>query len=422
MNIARAFNTAFSKRMSVADLDHIMDMMVGGGPQTWSGNRVDENSSLANPTVWACVRVISEAYAQCPMHVFRRKGEGDKEQARGHYLYSVLHDQANPYLTAFNWREIMIAHLLTWGNHYSLIEWDQAQRVKALYPLRPDRLKVKRESPTSPKTFTYRQNSGVWEPLPAEFVFHVPGLGYDGIVGYSPVGVQRQTIGASNAVHEFGARLFGNGVKASGFLEHPQSLTKEAGERLISSFTEKYAGLTNAHRIILLENGLKFTSNSINPDDAQFLETKKFSRSEIAGMFRVPPHMIGDLEKATFSNIEQQALEFVQFCLVPWMARIEAEIEAQLLTPQGRAGYFVESDANGLMRGDAKSRAEYYQLGINAGWLKPNEARRKENLNAEPAGDVYMRPMNTSFVGPDGQFTQVAPQPAKIAAPEAKAA
>lgn len=417
MNIVRAFNQAFSKRMSVADLDRVMDMMVGGGPQTWSGNRVDENSSLANPTVWACVRVISEAFASMPAHVFRRTADGGKELARNHYLYPLVHDQVNEELPAFNYRELAMAHLLTWGNHYSLIEWDNAQRVKALYPLPPDRIKVERETVTSRKTFKYRQNNGKWEPIAAEYMFHVAGLGYDGIAGYSPVGVQRQALGASNAVAEFGARLFGNGVRSSGFLKIAGSLTKEAGDRLASSFAEKYAGLANAHKAILLEGGLEFVPNSINPDDAQFLETKKFSRSEIAGMFRVPPHMVGDLEKATFSNIEQQALEFVTFTLVPWMARWEAAMEAQLMTPQARSTLFVELDANGLMRGDAKSRGEFYQLGINAGWLKPNEARQKENLNTEPAGDVYMRPMNTTFVTPDGKPTQVAPVPDKPALP-----
>ena len=413
MNIARAFNSAFSKRMSVADLDRIMDLAVGGGPETWSGNKVDENSSLTNPAVWACVRVISEAFASMPRHIFRRKPDGGKEIARDHYLYSVIHDQANPELTAFNYWEIVIAHLCTWGNSYSLIEWDGAQRVKALYPLPPDRVKVSRVNVNSPKTFQYRQNNGQWAPVASEFVFHIPGLGYDGVLGYSPVGVQRQTIGASNAVAEFGARFFGNGVRSSGFLEHPGVLTKEGGERLSKSFIDNYAGLTNAHRVILLEGGLTFKSNSVPPEDAQFLETKKFSRSEIASIFRVPPHLIGDLEKATFSNIEQQSLEFVTFTLVPWMTRIEAAIEAELMTPQGRAAYFVEIDANGLMRGDAASRSTFYQLGINAGWMKPNEARQKENLNTEPAGEVYFRPLNTSFVAPDGTPAQVIPETAK---------
>lgn len=423
MNISRAFNQAFSKRMSVADLDRIMDMMIGGGPDTWSGNKVDENSSLTNPTVWACVRVISEAYASMPQHVYKRTADGGKEIARNHYLYSVLHDQANDELTAFNYRELTMVHKLTWGNAYSLIEWDQAQRVKALYPLPPDRVKVKRETVTSPKSYAYRQNNGTWAPIASEYMFHEPAMGYDGIVGYSPIGVQRQMIGASNAVAEFGARFFGNGVRSSGFLEHPGTLTKEGGERLKASFTEKYSGLTNAHKVILLEGGLKFKPNSINPDDAQFLETKKHSRSEIAGMFRVPAHMVGDLEKATFSNIEQQSLEFVTFTLVPWMARYEAAAESRLLTPQGRTQYFIEIDANGLMRGDSASRSAFYQLGINAGWLKPNEARSKENLNTEPAGDVYFRPMNTSFVGPDGKPTQVLlpPAPTTPAKPEDKA-
>lgn len=422
MNIVRAFNTAFQKRMSVADLDRIMDMMVGGGPQTWSGNKVDENSSLTNPTVWTCVRVISEAYASMPQHVYRRTAGGGKEIARNHYLYPVLHDQANPELTAFNYRELAQAHLCTWGNHYSLIEWDQAQRVKALYPLPPDRIKVKRENATSRRTYAYRQNNGTWAPVAEEFVFHVPGLGYDGIQGYSPIAMQRQTIGAANAVAEFGARFFGNGVRSSGFLKLPTTLTKEAGERLIASFSEKYSGLTNAHRTILLEGGLDFVPNSVPPEDAQFLETKKHSRSEIAGMFRVPPHMVGDLDKATFSNIEQQALEFVTFTMVPWLARWEAAIESALLTAQGRAAYFVESDANGLMRGDAASRAAFYGLGINAGWLKPNEARMKENLNTEAAGDVYFRPLNTSFVGPDGKPTQKVIEPPKLTAKEPVAA
>lgn len=417
MSISTAFNRAFSKRMSVADLDRVMDMMIGGGPETWSGNKVDEGSALGNPTVWACTRVISEAYASMPMHMYRRMADGGKEIARSHYLYPVLHDQANPELTAFNYRELAQAHLCIWGNHYSLIEWDQAQRVKALWPLPPDRVRVKRETVTAQRTYEYRQNNGQWEPISREYMFHVPGLGYDGVRGYSPVAMQRQTLAAGNAVMEFGARFFGNGVRSSGFLEHPTTLTKESSERLVKSFQEKYAGLSNSHRVILLEGGLKFTPNSINPEDAQFLETRKYSRSEIAGMFRVPAHMVGDLEKATFSNIEQQSLEFVTFTLVPWMARWEAAIESELLTTQGRAQYFVEIDANGLMRGDAASRSTFYQMGINAGWMKPNEARQKENLNTEPAGEVYFRPLNTSFVTPDGMQAQTIAAPSKELAP-----
>jgi HK97 family phage portal protein len=417
VNISRAFNRAFAKRMSVADLDRIMDMMVGGGPETWS-----ENSSLQNPTVWACVRVISEAFASMPTHVYRRTKDGGKELARDHYLYPLVHDQANPELTAFNYWELAQAHLCTWGNHYSLIDFDQADRVKALWPLPPDRVKVTRERVNEPRQYTYRQNDGRWVPVDGQFIFHVPGLGYDGRIGYSPIGMHRQTIGAANAVQEFGARLFSNGVRASGFLEHPSTLTKEAGERLVKSFTEQYTGLKNANKAILLEGGLTFKPSSINPDDAQFLETRKLSRSEIAGCFRVPAHMVGDLEKATFSNIEQQSLEFVTFTLVPWMSRWEAQIRARLLSPQQRQKYFVEIDANGLMRGDAESRAKFYQLGINSGWLKPNEARRKENFNEDPAGDVYFRPLNTGMVSPNGTPIPLLPGAKADPEPAAKGA
>lgn len=414
MNIARAFNTAFQKRMSVADLDRIMDMMAGGGPPTWSGNRVDENSSLANPTVWSCTRVISEAYASMPTHVYKRLSDGDREIATGHYLYSLLHDQMNPELTAFNWRELAVGHLCTWGNHYSLIEWDMAARAKWMYPLPPDRVKVKRKSVNAPREYFYRQNDGVWLPVASEFILHVPGFGYDGIVGYSPIGVQRQTIGADNAVAEFGARFFGNGVKSSGFLELPGTLTKEGGERLKSEFIKKHAGLTNAHSVILLEGGLKFVPSSINPEDAQFLETKKYGRSQICGMYRVPGWMIGDTEPVSDNNIENTTIGFVTFTMVPYMGRFEAAIEAKLLTPQGRASYFVESDANGLMRGDSASRMAFYKGMVEGGMMKPNEARKKENWKTEPAGEVYFRPLNTAFVSPDGKFTQQAgPKPVK---------
>lgn len=412
MNISKAFNQAFSKRMSVADLDHVMDMMMGGGgPQTWSGNHVSENSALKNPTVFSCVRVISEAFASMPCHMYRRMSDGDKQLARQHYLYPVLHDKANPYLPAFNFREIGQSHLCTWGNHYSLIEWDNADRVKALYPLPPDRVKVTRESVTGPRQYQYRQNNGAWLPVGAEYMFHVSGLGYDGIAGYSPIGLMRQAIGAADAVNEFGARLFGNGVRNSGFLEHPGALQPAQAERLSKSFREQYTGLSNAHRVILLEGGLKFTPSSMPPDDAQFLETKKFSRAEICGIFRVPPHLIADLERSTNNNIEHQSLEFVTFTLVPWMTRWESAIETQLLSDTGRAGYFVEIDANGLMRGDAASRAAFYKSAINDGWMTPNEARVKENMNTEAAGDVFMRPLNTSYVGKDGQPVLITEKP-----------
>lgn len=410
--------TGIEKRLSIADIDNILDWGWSGLP-TWSGSRISEQNSLELPAVWSCVKVISEFLASMPMYMYRRLDENSKEIARDHYLFSVLADQPNPNMGAFEFFELGTAHLGTWGNFYSIIEWDKAQRVKALYPLDPSRMDTSRPGGVNqPNLYKYKLQNGTHQELRTRDVFHVRGLGYDGIKGYTPIGMMRQSLGLTSATQEFGAKLFGQGTRPSGLLETPQKLSQPEKENLQESFGKKYAGLDGAHRVILLEQGVTFRPVSVNPDDAQFLETRKFQRSEIAAMYRVPLHMIGDLDRATFSNIEQQSIDFISYTMMPWLVRWEQAVSRQLLSDAGRLSYFPKFNIRAQMRGDSAARAAYYKEALSWGWLELNEVREEEDRNPYPdkKGSISYRPLNMQVVDAKGKVI-AAPVPAGGAKP-----
>ena len=320
---------------------------------------VSPSTALQVTAVFACVRILAETVAGLPLHVYRRLENGGKARAPDHYLYSLLHYLPNPEMTSFEFREVMMGHVCTWGNAYAEIEFDRAGRVRALWPLRPDRMTVKRVNGRLQYIYKLSKpdSQGRTEiTLRDEQVFHVHGLGSDGIVGYSPIHLARQAVGLALAAEEFGARFFGNDARPGVVLEHPGQLGDEAHKRLRESWESRHGGLDKSHRVAILEEGLKVHEIGLPPEDAQFLQTRKFQVSEIARMFRIPPHMIADLERATFSNIEHQSLEFVIHTIRPWLVRWEQEIYRSLLTPQERKTYFAEFLVDGLLRGDIKSR------------------------------------------------------------------
>ncbi len=375
-----------------------------------TGISVTEESALTIVAYWACVRLLSETFASLPCILYRRLARG-KERATDRSLYRILHDQPNPEMNAFTFWELMKSHIVTWGDAFAQIIWEDNTTVRALYPMLPDRTDVRRDTETRQVVYDYYPNDGRPKvTLPAYRVLHVPGLGYDGLRGYSPVSMARQALGLAKATEQCGAKLFANGILATGVLTYPHSLSDISRKNLKKSFKDEVASVENAGDPMILEEGMKWQQLTIPPDDAQFLETRKFQRGEIASFFHVPPHMIGDLERATFSNIEHQSLEFVIYTMRPWLVRFEKAINTKLLNPGEQQDYFVEFLIDGLLRGDLESRYRAYAIGRNWGWLSANDVCELENRNPiGPEGDVYMAPANML---PADQFEAQVPKPA----------
>lgn len=368
-----------------------------------TGISVTESSALRATAVWACVRLLSETVASLPLFVYRRVSPRGKERAVNHPLYSLLHDTPNPEMTSYTFREMLQAHLLTWGNCYAEIEYGNdgygTGYPKALWPLLPGQMQVERVKGQIIYLYTLPDGRGI--TIPNYRVLHIPGLGYNGLVGYSPIRMAKEAIGLSLATEEFGARFFGNGSTFGGFLEHPNKMSKEAQDRFLKAMEEKHQGLSQAHRLAILEEGMKYHSSGIPPEDAQFLETRQFQVSEIARFFHIPPHMIGDLTKATFSNIEHQTIEYAVYTVRPWLVRWEQGLDKKLLSDTERKQLFIEHLIDGLLRGDSQSRAAFYKDMFMMGSMSPDDIREKENMNPLPdgMGESYFIPLNMMPLG-----------------------
>ena len=362
-----------------------------------AGKSVNERSAMQMTAVYACVRILSEAIAGLPLHMYRYKDEGGKEKALDHNLYQLLHDEPNPEMTSFVFRETLMTHLLLWGNAYAQIIRNGKGEVIALYPLMPNRMTVNRDS-NGMLYYQYQKSNddaptmeGSSVILSPSEVLHVPGLGFDGLVGYSPIAMAKNAIGLSIAAEEYGAKFYANGAAPSGVLEHPGVLKDPAKVR--DSWNAAFGGSSNSHKVAVLEEGLKYTPISISPNEAQFLETRKFQIDEIARIFRVPPHMVGDLEKSSFSNIEQQSLEFVKYTLDPWVVRWEQSLSRALLSEDEKKTYFFKFNVDGLLRGSYHERMQGYSIGIQNGFMCPNDVRELENLDMIPdelGGNKFM--------------------------------
>ena len=370
---------------------------------TASGKYVTERSAMQMTAVYCCVRILSEAVASLPLQFYRYTDDGGKEKAVDHPLYFLLHDEPNPEMTSFIFRETLMTHLLLWGNAYSQIIRNGKGEVVALYPLMPDRMKVDRdEHGRLYYEYTVYDSDDVdgrkgtdkvgrTVRLQPHDVLHIPGLGFDGLVGYSPIAMAKNAIGLAIATEEYGSKFFANGAAPSGVLEHPGTIKDPSKVR--ESWQATFGGSGNSNKIAVLEEGMKYTPISISPEQAQFLETRKFQNDEIARIFRVPPHMIGDLEKSSFNNIEQQSLEFVKYTLDPWVSRWEQAMVRALLTPDEKKKYFFKFNVDGLLRGDYQSRMNGYATARQNGWMSTNDIRELENLDRIPeedGGDLYL--------------------------------
>ena len=380
---------------------------------TTSGKRVNEMSAMQMTAVYSCVRILAEAMAGLPLHLYRYTDNGSKEKAIEHPLYWLLHDEPNPEMTSFIFRETLMTHLLLWGNAYAQIVRNGKGEVLGLYPLMPNKMSVDRDA-DGRLWYTYTRSTdeaptmkGSTVKLHPYDVLHIPGLGFDGLVGYSPIAMAKNAIGMGIACEEYGARFFANGAAPGGVLEHPG--TVKDPQKIRDSWNSVYRGTGNAHKVAVLEEGMKYTPIGISPEHAQFLETRKFQINEIARIFRVPPHMVGDLEKSSFSNIEQQSLEFVKYTLEPWVIRWEQSIMRALLSTQEKEMYFVKFNLEGLLRGDYQSRMNGYAIARQNGWMSANDIRELENLDrisAEDGGDLYLINGNMLPLASAGAFAK----------------
>ena len=383
-----------------------------------SGKVVTERSAMQMTAVYACVRILSEAIAGLPLHLYKYTSDGGKEKAINHPLYQLLHDEPNPEMSSFVFRETLMTHLLLWGNAYAQIIRNGKGDIIALYPLMPNRMRVDRDD-KGQLYYTYNRvydealkTKSMTVVLKPYDVLHIPGLGFDGLVGYSPIAMAKNAIGLAIATEEYGAKFFANGAAPSGVLEHPSTLKNP--EKLREAWQSQFGGSQNSNRIAVLEEGLKYTPISISPEQAQFLETRKFQINEIARIFRVPPHMVGDLEKSSFSNIEQQSLEFVKYTLDPWVVRWEQNLQRILLNPDEKKDYFFKFNVDGLLRGDYASRMTGYATARQNGWMSANDIRELENLDRIPTelgGDLYlingnMLPMQSAGAFADNNTTE----------------
>lgn len=366
--------------------------------RTTSGRPVNERTAMQTTAVYACVRILAEAIASLPLHVYEYQDDGGKKLVHDHPLYYLLHDEPNPEMTSFVFRETLMSHLLIWGNAYAQIIRDGAGRVLGLYPLLPDKMDVQRDdkgniyyvySRNSDENPMFKEYGNI--KLKAEDVLHIPGLGFDGLIGYSPIAMAKNAVGMTLACEEYGASFFTNGANPGGVLEHPGVLKDPSKVR--ESWNSVYRGVSNAHKIAVLEEGMKYQQIGIPPEEAQFLETRKFQINEIARLYRIPPHMVGDLDKSSFSNIEQQSLEFVKYTLDPWVIRWEQSLQRSLLLPSEKGKYFIKLNVDGLLRGDYQSRMNGYAVGRQNGWFSANDIREMENMNPIPdeeGGNLYL--------------------------------
>jgi len=403
LNIKEYFkNLGLALRGTPANPDRWMRRFFGG-IESKAGVTVDEETALKYSAVHGCVRIISETIASLPLNVYTRIERGKKKNTK-HYLYRILHTQPNEEMSSFTWREMMLAHILLWGNHYSQIIRDGYNRVLELWALFPERMKVERRQSDKKKIYRYQPASGSQIIFDENEILHIPGLSFNGLQGKSPLSWYREQIGLGLAMEEYSSRFFSEGMHAGGVFTTPQALKDATYKRLKAELKKEYAGLKKAHGTMFLEQDLKFEKMSINPNDAQLLESKKFQLEEIARIFRVPLHLLQSLERATFSNIEHQSIDFVVHCIRPWLVRIEQSMNIKLFAEYEKDKNFVEFVVDGLLRGDIQTRFEAYTKGIQNAIYSPNDVLEMENRNPYEGGDKHFIQLNMQPVEQIGEF------------------
>lgn len=363
------------------------------GSETSSGVTVTPDSAIKYPTVWACVALLADSIAQLPCHVYTKNKNGSKSRVHDTALSVLLSRGPNFFQSTFDYTSFMVTALAMRGNHYAFVSKTPSGEVLEIIPFAPQSVEMKREGFKNIR-YEVSQDGGGKEIYPLEKMTHVRGLSLDGFIGVSPITYHMETIGLSKAAERYGARLFKNGARPSGIIKHPSELSEPAYERIRKYWQEMYGG-SNVGKTAILEEGADYETISMSNEDAQYLDVRQFQRTEICSIYRIPPHMIGDLTKSSFSNITQQSLEFVKYTILPWCRRIELTMMRDLLSEKDhKKGMFVEFLVDGLERADIKTRYDAYKAGIDGGFLSANEVRRKENMNPREGGDIYLAPLN----------------------------
>jgi HK97 family phage portal protein len=387
--VARLFSNAAADAAPVTNPEQLRRALERQS-QTDSGANVTADSAMRTATVYTCVRVLSEDIAALPLVLYQRKPRG-KDRVTDHWLYDLL-QEPNSWQTGFEFREMQQAHVELSGAFHALKTVVRGE-IRELLPLPPSRCRDTLSPSWQLQHEVMLPGDTTWTPVPRERMYYVRGLTLDGVTGVSPITYQRETVGLALQMVKHGARLFTNGATVGGVLEHPQEMSDKAASRLKESFEERLSGVDNAHKLLLLEEGTKYTKIGMTGEEAQFLESRKYTRSEVAGIYRVPLHLVGDLERATNSNIEEQSRNYVQFGILPRLRRLEARALLSLVPEAERRTLFVEHLVDGLLRGSYQVRMQGYQTAVQAGWMTRNEVRELENMNPGPAQlDAFLDP------------------------------
>lgn len=367
------------------------------------GTYITAERAMKYSAVFACVRVLSETLASLPIILYRRLKNGDKERATDEPLYDILHNAPNDEMAPINYKESMMVSLCLGGDGYSQKIKNYMGEVIGLIPLDYNNVKCKREENGQ---LVYKVKvKNEWKTYTRADIFHIPGLSLNGLNGLTPISYAAEAVKLGLNYEKFGNRFFENGANPGGVIEHPGILGDDAATRIRKDFAERYSGLVNTGKPILLEEGMKYTALTVKQADAQYLESRKFQTEDIARIFRVPLHLIQNLDRATNNNIEHQSLEFVIYTMLPWFRRWEENINLQLLTPaQRKSGLYVEFLIDALLRGDILSRYRAYAIARNWGWMSANDVLRKENGNSiGTQGDIYLQPTNMQGAGDNGE-------------------
>lgn len=361
--------------------------------RTQSGQYVDEDSALKLGVLWACVDIRAKAVAILPWSVFQRTKTGRKEDS-AHALQWLLHNQPNPEMTPYQFKHLLVAHRLLWGNAYCEIERDRSGRVMWLWPITPDRVRVDRDQ--NGVLFYRIRNAGTGDSIiEAEDMLHFRGMGFDGTQGYSVIRYAAQTIGLGMAMEEFGSSFFGNGANPGLILEHPKTLSPTATKNLEES-VQRRSGGKNSQRPFVAEEGMKVHKLTVPPEEAQFVQSRNVNVLDICRWFCVPPHKVAALDRATYNNIEHQGIEFVTDAVLPDVTQMEEEVNLKCFGRQQRGVLYTKMNLAALLRGDMKARYESYQIGHQNGWLNADEIRSLEEMNPIPSGlgKLYIVPSN----------------------------
>ncbi|MCJ8337582.1 MAG: phage portal protein [Pseudomonadales bacterium] len=397
---------------SSQDFSRWISSMSGGTSR--AGMLVTRETAMANAAFHACVTLLAESVSQLPCELYRRKEDGGREKATDHPLYDVIKYKPNRKDTAFEFYEQSQGALGTEGNDYSIIERDSAGFVTELFPINPQKVRVLK----GPDLLPYYDIQGIDGILPMRMVHHIKAFSFDGYVGLSPLQTNKDVIGLALATEEHASAVFSRGTTMSGVIERPEKAgtinTQEGIDRVLNSFAERNSGLANLFSVGLLQEGMQYKQLSMDNEKAQLIQSRNFNVVDICRLFKIPPHMIQHLEKASFNNIEHQGLQFVTNTLLPWLKRREAAMMRDLLLPGERKNLYIEFNVSSLMRGDQKSRYESYAIGRQWGFLSVNDIRRMENMPPIAGGGKYLTPLNMADSTTLQKTTDATPEQLKV--------